>query len=119
MRLHIIVRETAAAAWAASDELISHVTDEAIEAAQTFARMDSVGQQRMGKLYRGRRDDLLEASKRRARLPACALISGIAIVSQSIAFKMGPMAKMPPEIAPLLSIKAPALVVSIPRNKES
>jgi alkanesulfonate monooxygenase len=59
MRLHIIVRETAAAAWAAADELISHVTDEAIEAAQqTFARTDSVGQQRMVKLHRGRRDDL-------------------------------------------------------------
>jgi len=60
MRLHIIVRETEAAAWAAADELLTHVSDEAIEAAQqTFARMDSVGQQRMVKLHhRGRRDDL-------------------------------------------------------------
>ena len=59
MRLHIIVRETAAAAWTAADELIKYVSDDAIAIAQqTFARMDSVGQRRMGQLNRGRREDL-------------------------------------------------------------
>ena len=59
IRLHAIVRETAKEAWAAADELISHLDDEAIAAAQkTFARYDSVGQQRMAKLHNGRRDAL-------------------------------------------------------------
>ena len=48
IRLHVIVRETKREAWEAADELIEHVTDETIAAAQKiFARMDSVGQQRM------------------------------------------------------------------------
>ena len=59
IRLHVIVRETNEEAWKAADELISHVTDESIAAAQkTFARMDSVGQQRMAQLHGGRRDKL-------------------------------------------------------------
>ncbi len=59
IRLHVIVRETNAEAWAAADKLISHVTDETIEAAQKiFARMDSVGQKRMISLHGGRRDKL-------------------------------------------------------------
>lgn len=59
IRLHVIVRETNEAAWAAADDLIRYVTDDTIAAAQkVFARMDSVGQQRMSQLHGGRRDQL-------------------------------------------------------------
>src|SRR5438445_790757 len=59
IRLHVIVRETNAEAWNAADDLIKHVTDETVTSAQKiFARMDSVGQQRMSKLHGGRRDKL-------------------------------------------------------------
>ncbi|HEX6590502.1 MAG TPA: FMNH2-dependent alkanesulfonate monooxygenase [Moraxellaceae bacterium] len=52
IRLHVIVRETEEKAWAAADELISRVDDETVARAQaTFARMDSVGQQRMVALH--------------------------------------------------------------------
>jgi alkanesulfonate monooxygenase len=55
----VIVRETNEAAWQAADELLSHVTDDTIAAAQAkFAQMDSVGQQRMAALHGGRRDNL-------------------------------------------------------------
>jgi alkanesulfonate monooxygenase len=60
IRLHVIVRETSEAAWRAADELIQHVDDKTIAAAQaTFQRMDSVGQQRMRALHGGRRDNLV------------------------------------------------------------
>jgi alkanesulfonate monooxygenase len=59
IRLHVIVRETNAEAWKAADQLIAHVTDETVASAQKiFARMDSVGQQRMAQLHGGRRDQL-------------------------------------------------------------
>jgi alkanesulfonate monooxygenase len=59
IRLHVIVRETAAEAWAAADDLIRHLTDAEIARAQsTFAAMDSVGQRRMTELHGGRRDRL-------------------------------------------------------------
>jgi alkanesulfonate monooxygenase len=59
IRLHVIVRETSAEAWRAADDLISHLDDETIETAQkAFARMDSVGQNRMRELHGGRRDKL-------------------------------------------------------------
>jgi alkanesulfonate monooxygenase len=59
MRLHIIVRETEAAAWSAANELIRYVTADAIVVAQqTFARMDSVGQRRMVQLHSRDREDL-------------------------------------------------------------
>ncbi|MBH0238931.1 FMNH2-dependent alkanesulfonate monooxygenase [Methylobrevis albus] len=59
IRLHVIVRETEAEAWAAAESLIRYVDDETIAAAQAvFARMDSVGQSRMSKLHGGRRDKL-------------------------------------------------------------
>ncbi|KAF0814033.1 Methanesulfonate monooxygenase [Andreprevotia sp. IGB-42] len=59
IRLHVIVRETSEQAWKAADELISHVTDDTIAAAQkAFARFDSVGQRRMAELHGGRRDNL-------------------------------------------------------------
>jgi alkanesulfonate monooxygenase len=59
IRLHVIVRETNEAAWRAAEELISHLDDDVIAKAQAaFARMDSVGQQRMAALHGGRRDKL-------------------------------------------------------------
>jgi alkanesulfonate monooxygenase len=60
IRLHVIVRETDAQAWAAADDLIRHLDDDKIaEAQKTFARFDSVGQQRMVRLHGGRRDRLV------------------------------------------------------------
>jgi len=59
IRLHVIVRETNEAAWAAADDLIRFVDDAAIQKAQAiFARMDSVGQKRMRELHGGRKDRL-------------------------------------------------------------
>lgn len=60
LRIHFIVRETEAEAWAAAEKLISHVTDEQISRAQERFReqMDSVGQRRMAELHGGRRDRL-------------------------------------------------------------
>jgi alkanesulfonate monooxygenase len=59
IRLHVIVRETTAAAWQAADELLRHVSDAEIARAQaTYAQMDSVGQRRMAELHGGRRDRL-------------------------------------------------------------
>lgn len=59
IRLHVIVRETNAEAWQAADRLIAHLDDETIARAQdAFARQDSVGQQRMAALHKGRRDNL-------------------------------------------------------------
>ncbi len=59
IRLHVIVRETNEAAWKAADELISHLDDDIIAKAQaSFAKMDSVGQQRMAALHGGKRDRL-------------------------------------------------------------
>lgn len=60
VRLHVIVRETEAEAWAEADRLISRLSDEDIAAAQAnYARMDSVGQSRMTALHGGRRDKLV------------------------------------------------------------
>lgn len=63
LRLHFIVRETDEEAWEAADRLISKLTDEDIERAQSFlaAQSDSVGQQRMSALHGGRRDNLVVA----------------------------------------------------------
>ncbi|MGL4723584.1 MAG: FMNH2-dependent alkanesulfonate monooxygenase [Scandinavium sp.] len=59
IRLHVIVRETNAEAWAAADRLISRLDDSTIAKAQAaFARTDSVGQQRMAALHGGRREKL-------------------------------------------------------------
>jgi len=59
VRLHVIVRETGEEAWAAAERLISKLTDDDIaRAQQNYARMDSVGQQRMAALHGGRRDRL-------------------------------------------------------------
>ncbi len=59
IRLHVIVRESAAEAWAAADRLIAHVQEATIaEAQKAFARMDSEGQRRMSELHQGKRDKL-------------------------------------------------------------
>lgn len=59
IRLHVIVRETNAAAWAAADDLIARLDDETIASAQNvLSRLDSVGQKRMSALHGGRRDKL-------------------------------------------------------------
>ena len=56
IRLHVIVRETEAAAWAAADELISHLSEDTVNAAQAaFARMDSEGQRRRAAWRQARR----------------------------------------------------------------
>ncbi|MDQ0246693.1 alkanesulfonate monooxygenase [Bacillus fengqiuensis] len=59
IRLHVIVRETEAAAWKAAEELIQHVDEETIASAQkVFSRMDSEGQKRMSELHKGDRSKL-------------------------------------------------------------
>lgn len=63
IRLHFIVRETEAEAWAEADRLISRVSDNQIAAAQArfTQQMDSVGQRRMSELHGGDRNRLLIA----------------------------------------------------------
>lgn len=62
IRLHVIVRETDEEAWAAAEALISKLDDETVERAQqAFARMESVGQQRMTALHKGKRTRTREA----------------------------------------------------------
>ncbi|MFT4021888.1 MAG: FMNH2-dependent alkanesulfonate monooxygenase [Acinetobacter sp.] len=59
IRLHVIVRRTNEEAWTAANQLIEHISDETIaKAQQSFARFDSVGQQRMAALHNGQRDQL-------------------------------------------------------------
>ncbi len=59
LRAHVIVRETEQEAWAEADRLIAHLSDEQIAKAQAgFAASESVGQQRMARLHRGRRESL-------------------------------------------------------------
>lgn len=59
IRLHVIVRETNEAAWAAANKLISKLDDHTIAVAQQLlAEHDSVGQQRMTALHNGQRGQL-------------------------------------------------------------
>jgi alkanesulfonate monooxygenase len=59
LRIHIIVRETKRAAWAAADELIKHLDEASIATAQkAFAHFESEGQRRMAALHGGCRDRL-------------------------------------------------------------
>lgn len=59
LRVHVIVRDTNEAAWAAADELISKLDDDTIATAQAaFAKADSEGQRRMAALHGGKRDRL-------------------------------------------------------------
>jgi alkanesulfonate monooxygenase len=60
LRLHVIARAGSDEAWAAADELLAGVPDDAVAAAQSaFAATESVGQQRMAALHGGRRDRLV------------------------------------------------------------
>ncbi|MEH3146704.1 MAG: FMNH2-dependent alkanesulfonate monooxygenase [Methylobacterium frigidaeris] len=60
IRLHVIVRETEAAAWDAAESLISRLDDATIAKAQaTLRRQDSVGQSRMMDLHGGDRGRLV------------------------------------------------------------
>ena len=63
LRIHLIVRETEAEAWAAADRLISRITDETLEAARTRNALvsESEGQRRMTALHGHRRDSLIVA----------------------------------------------------------
>ena len=62
VRLHIIARDTAEEAWAEADRLLAAMDPAAVVAAQArFARMESVGQQRMTQLTAGRADGLVIA----------------------------------------------------------
>ncbi|CAN5321852.1 FMNH2-dependent alkanesulfonate monooxygenase [soil metagenome] len=55
IRLHVIVRETEDEAWRAAGELVSHLDESIVAAAQKkFAQMDSVGQRRMAELNKGK-----------------------------------------------------------------
>lgn len=57
IRLHVIVRETEEAAWAAAAELVQHLDPATVAAAQKkFASMDSEGQRRMAALHGGQYD---------------------------------------------------------------
>lgn len=59
IRLHIIVRETTSQAWDAAHDLIKYVSDDAIQAAQSFqSGSQAVGQHRMQALHNGQRDQL-------------------------------------------------------------
>src|SRR5260221_12416565 len=59
LRVHIIVRDTDKQASEDAGNLLRHVSDESIAAAQkTFARFDSEGQKRMAQLHGGQRDRL-------------------------------------------------------------
>ncbi|MCV2217076.1 FMNH2-dependent alkanesulfonate monooxygenase [Thauera sp. Sel9] len=59
MRLHVIPRETEAAAWQAAEELISQLDDDTIASAQqSLGKMDSEGQRRMRELHGGDRSKL-------------------------------------------------------------
>lgn len=53
IRLHVIVRETDEQAWAAAEDLISHLDDATVARAQAaFSKMDSEGQRRMAALHK-------------------------------------------------------------------
>lgn len=57
IRLHVIVRETEAAAWAAAADLVRHLDPQTVAQAQArLGRMDSEGQRRMAALHGGRFD---------------------------------------------------------------
>jgi alkanesulfonate monooxygenase len=59
IRLHVVVRERAEDAWAAAEDLLRHVDDDAVAASQEIlARTESEGQRRMVAQHGGRRDQL-------------------------------------------------------------
>jgi alkanesulfonate monooxygenase len=58
IRLHVITRDTAAAAWAETDRLLDAMPPELIERQQArMARSEAVGQRRISSLHNGTKDD--------------------------------------------------------------
>jgi len=92
IRLHVIVRETEAAAWAEAERLISRLDDTVIARAQeNLARQDSVGQARMSALHGGRRDRLVVAPNLWAGVGLVRGGAGTALVGspESVAARIG------------------------------
>lgn len=59
IRLHVLSRDTSAAAWAEANRLLDHISPDRIKQAQAaFAQAESVGQQRMTALHHGDRSAL-------------------------------------------------------------
>ena len=78
IRLHVIVRETEDEAWRAAAELLSHLDESVVAAAQRkFAQMDSVGQRRMAELHKGQFD---KADVRKGLEVAPNLWAGVGLV---------------------------------------
>jgi alkanesulfonate monooxygenase len=60
IRLHVIARDTAGAAWAEADRLLQGISPDAVEAVQAgLRRSESEGQRRMLELHGGNRDGLI------------------------------------------------------------
>lgn len=58
IRLHVITRDTAAAAWAETDRLLDAMPPELIERQQArMARSEAIGQKRISSLHNGTKDD--------------------------------------------------------------
>ncbi|WP_088889704.1 FMNH2-dependent alkanesulfonate monooxygenase [Leptolyngbya ohadii] len=59
IRLHVIARETNSQAWDAANDLIKHLDDQTIAAAQAaLGKAESEGQRRMMQLHNGKRENL-------------------------------------------------------------
>jgi alkanesulfonate monooxygenase len=59
IRLHVISRDSSAAAWAEADRLLAAIDPETIKNVQTgLARSESVGQKRMIELHKGSKENL-------------------------------------------------------------
>ena len=59
IRFHVITRPTSSAAWAVADDMLAHMTPEAIaEAQKDFSTTMSEGQRRMAELHSGKTGNL-------------------------------------------------------------
>src|SRR5205814_9917744 len=62
IRLHVITRDTTAAAWSEADRLLDALDEQTVRSIQTgLAASESEGQRRMLALHGGRRDNLATA----------------------------------------------------------
>ncbi len=76
IRLHVLSRDTSAAAWAAADQLLTRIsTDRVRDVQKAFAGTESVGQQRMMALHNGDRSRL-EVARHRPLHPVRPAASG-------------------------------------------
>jgi alkanesulfonate monooxygenase len=97
LRVHVIVRETERAAWEAADDLIRHLDDAAIAAAQkAFAHFESEGQRRMAALHGGLRDRLEVSPNLWAGVGLVRGGAGTALVGdpETVARRMGEYAEL-------------------------